>query len=69
MSDLKPSQIVELKSGGPKMTVLFVIGAQDTNRALTITALNQGYANGDVMCEWFDGEDRKTHLFRASSLM
>jgi uncharacterized protein YodC (DUF2158 family) len=52
---LKPGTVVQLKSGGPKMTVV-----REEVRFEKPT--------GNVVCEWFAGNDHKTHAFAESSL-
>jgi len=48
--------IVQLKSGGPKMTVYRIIGHDnDNNRTgMEDNVLKMaGYKDGDVICQWF----------------
>jgi uncharacterized protein YodC (DUF2158 family) len=40
MANFKPGDVVMLKSGGPYMTVSFVV---------------QGSNHGELLCHWFDG--------------
>lgn len=68
---MKKGDVVQLKSGGPNMTVVRIIGFEKTNNKTQIAdklMSTAGYENGDVICEWFDKTERKTEAFKASSL-
>ena len=56
--------VVILKSGGPRMTVTGVV-RQDNDLRLLIS---QGYAEGDVTVEWFDGMKLERGTFRQTSV-
>jgi len=53
MAELKEGDVVELKSGGPKMTV---------------KSPKAGMSGNEVICQWFDGKELKNGSFRADSL-
>jgi uncharacterized protein YodC (DUF2158 family) len=53
MADIKAGDVVELKSGGPKMTVEKVGPHNGVERAF---------------CEWFDGNENKIGGFPVTSL-
>lgn len=60
--------MVELKSGGSKKVVLYVIDSQGENNALLTAAKvakMQGYQDGDVLCE---SQEHKPRFFHATSL-
>ncbi len=48
-TELKPGDVVMLKSGGPEMTI-------DTIDTFDM------HGPG-ALCQWFDGKDLKTHVF------
>ena len=63
--------IVQLKSGGPKMTVQRVIGADKNNFGLKAAdeyLKLRGFNDGDVICQWFEGNALKDGTFKAASL-
>jgi uncharacterized protein YodC (DUF2158 family) len=68
MSSFNPGDIVELKSGGPKMTVAWVVGDNAAPKIASAAAKSQGFKDGDVLCEWFHGAEKKTSFFKAPSL-
>lgn len=52
----KTGDVVQLKSGGPKMTVQRILGADKSNPYLKNIDANlkvHGVREGDVMCQWF----------------
>jgi uncharacterized protein YodC (DUF2158 family) len=53
MADIKVGDVVEIKSGGPDMTVSKV---EDWNGAMRAT------------CDWFDGKSMQTSYFPLTSL-
>lgn len=71
MELLKTGDIVQLKSGGPKMTVQRILGADKTNLGLKAADefLNlRGYREGDVVCQWFEGSALKDGTFKIETL-
>ena len=54
MNEFKPGDVIELKSGGPEMTVDQV--AKD------------GLGHTMVWCDWFDGSKKITATFPPTSL-
>jgi uncharacterized protein YodC (DUF2158 family) len=64
--------IVQLKSGGPKMTVQRVIGSNNNNLGLKATDEYykiRGFEEGDLICQWFVGNSLKDGTFSAKSLI
>jgi uncharacterized protein YodC (DUF2158 family) len=54
--EFKPGDVVELKSGGPKMTVA------------KIGPVAMGSSKLEVWCEWFDGSKKTKDHFMPASL-
>ena len=56
----KTGTVVQLKSGGPEMTIKGIIG--DKNSPLNQTEETGlklgGYENGDVYCQWFNDSSK-----------
>lgn len=63
--------IVQLKSGGPKMTIQRIIGDYQENdglkRADNLIKLS-GYKNGDLICQWFNDNKLETGTFNAEMI-
>jgi uncharacterized protein YodC (DUF2158 family) len=63
----KPGDVVQLKSGGPTMTVTGVVG-QDP--LLNVLKAAQGLSDGDIAVEYFDSANKLVkHTFKASSVV
>jgi uncharacterized protein YodC (DUF2158 family) len=63
--------IVQLKSGGPQMTVQRIIGSDNTNlliKAADEFMKTQGFREGDIVCQWFDGNKLESGTFKAEGL-
>jgi uncharacterized protein YodC (DUF2158 family) len=63
--------IVQLKSGGPQMTVQRIIGMSDANfmiRAADEFLKTQGFTEGDVVCQWFNDNRLESGTFKQESL-
>ena len=72
MENLQIGAVVQLKSGGPKMTVQRIIGDDSTNIGIKATDEYfklRGYKDGDVICNWFEGSSLKDGTFKKESLV
>lgn len=49
--------VVELRSGGPRMTVIGFVGEEGSNKLLTYAYKTTGHSDGDAICEWFDDKN------------
>ncbi len=64
--------VVQLKSGGPSMTVQRIIGSDNSNfmiKAADEFMKTQGFSEGDVVCQWFSGNKLESGTFKVDSLM
>lgn len=72
MEDLKITDVVQLNSGGPKMSIIRIIGSDRSSfqfRASDEFLKLQGFKDGDVVCQWFDGSKLSTGNFKRESLI
>lgn len=63
--------IVQLKSGGPQMTVQRIIGSDNTNlivKAADEFMKTQGFREGDIVCQWFNGNKLESGTFKMEGL-
>lgn len=67
MEELNKGDIVMLKSGGPKMTVQGKIS--ELNKGLQHALVTRkGYNINFVICQWFDGNEKKEDYFAPETL-
>ena len=62
----KVGDVVQLKSGGPKMTIQRIIGDFSDNDRVKMAdnfIKISGYKDGDVICEWFAGTKVEAKTF------
>lgn len=71
MSDIKRGDVVVLKSDGPDMTVRLIVGeAEDTFEKMYSEATKrQGFKDGDIICQWFKGDEIVEKAFPKESLV
>jgi uncharacterized protein YodC (DUF2158 family) len=71
MEELKIGSVVQLKSGGPEMTILRFVGTENSNlgqKAADEIVKIKGHKDGDVVCQWFNGNEVKDGIFSRESL-
>jgi len=59
--------VVQLKSGGPEMTVQDILGTT-TTKTQTFAYTTAGHSNGELICKWFAGSKLETGLFKQETL-
>ena len=67
----KAGDVVQLKSGGPKMTVLRLIGEMGSNQDAMVDRLlkvQKSLKDGDPICQWFAGNELKSDAFKEEVL-
>ena len=52
--------VVQLKSGGPKMTIKGIIGDKNNplNKTEEVGLKMGGYGDGDIYCQWFNDSNK-----------
>ena len=71
MNEAKVGMKVMLKSGGPELLVLRIIGASERHAKLDEKVKMKGYADEDVYCQWVVDErsgKSKEHAFKLCML-
>lgn len=68
MSDLSVGDVVRLKTGGPKMVVSHVFESDNTMKNALVGGAH-GLKKGDLVCTWFDGDEKKDGGFRAGTVV
>lgn len=69
---LKIGDVVQLKSGGPKMTVQRIIGTDNSNIGLKAGdefLKMRGFKDGDIICHWFEASSLRDGTFKVESLV
>lgn len=63
---LKKGDVVQLKSGGPGMTVTGIVG--EDKEATMAAAMQQGFEKGDVTVKYFIKDKLERNMFKGSSI-
>lgn len=68
METLKVGDVVQLKSGGPKMTINAIVGDGGTSKIVTSAAKMAGFKDGSVSCIWFSERGQEKGYFFADTI-
>ena len=71
MEELKTTDVVQLNSGGPEMSIIRFIGVEGSNfdvQTADELLKMQGFNDGDVICQWFDGNKLSSGTFKRETL-
>lgn len=64
----KVGEVVQLKSGGPDMTVIKIIGTNTTTDE-NYNCQQKGYTTGDLICQWFTNDYKlETAFFKPETV-
>ena len=66
MNEFMTGDVVQLKSGGPKMTVHKIIGGSDLD---VLASAFRGADKGDIECKWFENGRIESAHFKPQMLM
>ena len=72
MEIINVGDVVQLRSGGPKMTVQRLLGSDNSNigvKAGDEFLKMRGFKDGDVICNWFESSSLKDGTFKIESLL
>jgi uncharacterized protein YodC (DUF2158 family) len=61
--EIKIGATVKLNSGGPIMTIHYILG-QSPIMPSEAAYKKLGYSDGDLVCTWFEDKTRKEDCFR-----
>lgn len=65
--EFKIGDVVELKSGGPEMTVHDILGVT-TSKTQTFAYTTAGHSEGELICKWFSGSKLETGIFKPETV-
>lgn len=65
--EFKIGDVVELKSGGPEMTVQDILGVT-TNKSHTLAYTSAGHSKGELICKWFYSSKLETGIFKPETV-
>ncbi|WP_181309067.1 YodC family protein [Rufibacter sp. XAAS-G3-1] len=65
--DFNIGDVVELKSGGPKMTIQKIVG-KSTDKMENFALKTAGHSDGDLVCQWFINNKLETNIFKPETL-
>lgn len=68
MSDFSVGDVVRLKAGGPKMVVSHVLESDNVMKNALVSG-SHGLQEGDLVCTWFDGDEKKEAGFRVGAVV
>ena len=66
MKEFMTGDVVQLKSGGPKMTVHKIMGPMESD---LLAAAFKGADKGDVECKWFENGRIESAFFKPQMLV
>ena len=72
MEKYKTGDIVQLKTGGPKMTIQRFIGVEHEVSFQMVDdyiKMMKGFKDGDIICQWFEGNELKSGTFSKESVI
>jgi uncharacterized protein YodC (DUF2158 family) len=64
--NFKVGDVVKLKSGGPDLTVRYVIGS-DSSKDFDFIAAN--YKKNDLVCRWFENDALEENIFEPETII
>ena len=59
--------VVQLKSGGPEMTIQDILG-KTTSKQMDFAYKTAGHSDGELICKWFSGNKLESGLFKPETL-
>jgi len=67
MKELNIGDVVQLKSGGPKMTIHKIVGGNIENELFA--TVFKGADKGDIECKWFENGRIESAYFKPQMLV
>jgi uncharacterized protein YodC (DUF2158 family) len=65
--EFKIGDVVQLKSGGPEMTVENIVGVT-TSKDQSFMYKTAGHSDGELICKWFSGSKLETGMFKPETV-